>query len=67
MPEAALPDLDAEFECFLARAGMVVPAERRATVFAGYADFRAQMDLLHTPRDASLEPSNVFRMKAPAA
>lgn len=58
--------LEAEFETFLARAGMSVPAERRATVMAGYADFRAQMDLLHTRRDATEEPSQLFRMKGAA-
>ena len=58
--------LEAEFDGFLARAGMVVPAERRAVIFAGYAEFRAQMDRLHTRRDASQEPSNIFRMKGAA-
>ena len=58
---------EAEFDMFLARANMVVPAERRAQVLAGYADFRAQMQLLHTRRDASLEPANVFRLPMPAA
>lgn len=58
---------EAEFDMFVARAGMVVPAERRAPIVAGYADFRAQMDLLHTRRDASLEPANVFRLPLPVA
>jgi hypothetical protein len=60
-------ELEAEFDAFMARAGMQVPAERRATILAGYADFRAQMDLLHTRRDATEEPSNIFRMKGPVA
>jgi len=67
--ECRMPGADAheaEFDMFLARAGMVVPAERRAQVVAGYADFRAQMELLHTKRDASLEPANVFRLSVPA-
>jgi hypothetical protein len=62
MPDA----METEFDAFMARAGMVVPAERRAAILATYADFRAQMDLLHTPRDASEEPSNIFRMQGVA-
>jgi hypothetical protein len=57
---------EAEFEIFLARAGMTMPAERRAGILANYADFRAQLDLLHTRRDATHEPSNIFRMKGVA-
>ncbi len=57
--------MEAEFDAFLARAGMAMPPERRAAVLAGYADFRAQMALLHTRRDAAEEPANVFRMKEP--
>ncbi len=59
--------MEAEFDAFLARAGMKVPAERRAAILAGYADFRAQMELLHTRRDAAEEPSNIFRMKGKTA
>lgn len=55
--------LHAEFETFLARAGMRVPADRKEVIFAGYADFRAQMDLLHTRRDAAEEPANIFIAK----
>lgn len=57
---------EAEFDSFLARARMVVPADRRQVVVEGWADFRAQLDLLHTRRDATAEPSNIFRMKGAA-
>ncbi len=57
---------EVEFDVFLARAGMAVPADRRDTVIAGWADFRAQLDLLHTRRDAAHEPSNIFRVKGVA-
>lgn len=67
MSDRIAAQLEAEFDTFMARAGMVIPAERRPAILAGYADFREQMDLLHTPRDASIEPSNVFYMKGPAA
>jgi hypothetical protein len=66
MSEAVDTQHTAEFEAFLARAGMVLPEARRAVILAGYADFRAQMDLLHTKRDASEEPSNIFRMQGAA-
>lgn len=62
-PEA---EHEAELDVFLARAGMVVPADRRATVFENWADFRAQLNLLHIRHDASHEPSNIFRMKGVA-
>jgi hypothetical protein len=42
---------------------MQIPDDRRETILAGYADFRAQMDLLHARRDATEEPSNIFRAK----
>jgi hypothetical protein len=57
------PNLEAEFDMFLARAGMTIPPDRRETVLATYADFRGQMALLHTRRDAAEEPSNIFRAK----
>lgn len=63
LTEPTAEALAAELETFLARAGQVVPAARHAAVFAGYADFRAQMDLLHARLDATQEPANIFRAK----
>lgn len=57
-PEA----LAAEFDMFMARAGIEIPADRRAAVLAGFADLRAQVALLHRPRSAAVEPANVFRL-----
>ncbi len=54
---------EAEFDMFMARAALHVPNDRREAILAGYADFRAQMDLLHTRRDAAEEPANIFRAK----
>lgn len=63
MAEAATqPDLTAEFDMMMARAGIVVPEERRAAVLAAYADLRAQIALLHGRYGAAAEPSNVFRL-----
>ena len=66
MTDTPKAEHEAEFDVFLARAGMVVPADRRQVVVEGWADFRAQLDLLHTRRDATVEPSNIFRMKGVA-
>lgn len=54
------PALAAEFDMLMARAGVTVPADRRDSMIAGYADFRAQLHLLHGVRDHLSEPSNVF-------
>ncbi len=54
--------LAAEFDTFLARAGISIPADRRAAALASYPDFREQIDLLHAKRPATAEPSNVYRI-----
>ena len=57
--------LGAELDCMMARAGITIPEGRRETILAHYADLRTQIALLHAPRPASLEPSNVFRVTPP--
>ncbi len=65
MPDIPPPDvLAAEFDCLMARAGISVPPQRRATVLAAYADLRGQMALLHGRYGPEAEPSNVFRLSA---
>jgi hypothetical protein len=54
--------LEAEFNCLMARAGITVPAQRRAAALAAYADLRGQIDLLHGRYGPEAEPSNVFRL-----
>ncbi len=54
--------LAAEFDMFMARAGIVVPADRRDALLAGFADLRASLAILHGRHDPTLEPSNVFRL-----
>ncbi len=61
-----MPDpqsLAAEFDALMARAGITIPADRRESLLAGFADLRAQVALLHDRLDASVEPSNVFSLK----
>jgi hypothetical protein len=63
MSEAPSPEaLAAEFDVFLARARITIPAERREAILATYPDFRAQIDLLHAVRQARAEPSNTYRL-----
>jgi len=57
-PEA----LAREFDALVARARLSVPAERRASVLAAYADLRGQMALLSTRYAYTSEPANVFRL-----
>ncbi len=63
MPDHPDPaTLAAEFDAFVARAGVKMPADRHAAIVAGYADFRAQIMLLHAPRPHTAEMSNIFRL-----
>ena len=54
--------LAAEFDALLARAGIALPSERRDAALATYPEFRAQIDLLHTPRAHTAEPSNTYKL-----
>lgn len=45
-----------------ARAGVAVPPEYRDSILVGYADFRAQLPLLHGPRTQLSEPPNIFSL-----
>jgi hypothetical protein len=55
-------ELAVEFDILMRRAGITVPAERRAAVLAGYADLRDQIALLHDRYAHTDEPANVFRL-----
>lgn len=60
MPSAA--ELAAEFDILMRRAGIIVPADRRAAVLAGYADMYEQIALLRNRYAHTDEPANVFRL-----
>lgn len=51
-----------EVEVNLARAGVVVPADRMEAVFAGYKDLKRLCALLRQPRTAAAEPANTFSL-----
>jgi hypothetical protein len=55
-------ELAREFDGFISRAGLTIPAGRRATVLTSYADFRAQIDLLHGRQDHTGEPAHTFAL-----
>jgi hypothetical protein len=54
--------LQAEFDVLMTRAGLTIPAERRADYLQDFADLRGQLALLHERRSATVEPANVFRV-----
>jgi hypothetical protein len=62
MPERTLEDLGRELDGFMDRAGLTLPAGRRATVLTTYADFRAQIDLLHGRQDHTGEPAHIYAL-----
>ena len=61
-PALSAAALAAEFDMFTARAGVAVPADRHPGILTGYAEFRAQIALLHAPRPHTAEMANVFRL-----
>jgi hypothetical protein len=58
-----LPDdtaLALEFDVFAKRAGLEIPADRRAIVFAGFKELRHMLALLRQPRTAAAEPAGTY-------
>ena len=45
----------------IARAGLVIPADRRVELLVSFADLKAEIARLHSPLPASLEPASVYR------
>ena len=54
--------LEREFDAAMAKAGLNVPADRRAGTLAAYADMKHMTELLRQPRTAASEPSNVYSL-----
>ena len=54
--------LEREFDVLMARAGLTIPAERRAGYLQDFADLREQLALLHERRPETVEPANTYRM-----
>ncbi|MCA3302548.1 MAG: hypothetical protein ING00_16200 [Roseomonas sp.] len=61
MPE---PDPEAEFDMALARAGIIVPPERRAAMMEGFRAWCEMRELLNEPMPLATEPA--FGLTQPA-
>ncbi len=61
---ADMNDLEREFDHLMARAGAVVPQDRRAGTIVCYEDLKRMCALLRQPRSAASEPSNIYSLDA---
>jgi hypothetical protein len=62
MPTPSPDELATEFDILMRRAGIALPADRRAGVLVSYADLHQQIALLRDRYAHTDEPSNVFRL-----
>jgi hypothetical protein len=58
-----MPDPETEFDIALARAGIVIPPERRAAMFEGFLAWRALATALDEPMPRTTEPA--FGLRQP--
>ena len=58
MPDDAA--LTVEFDVLAKRAGLAIPEDRKAALFAGFKDLRRMSALLRQPRTAADEPADTF-------
>ena len=49
-----------EFEAMAARGGLVIPQDRRQSMFETFKEFRRVVERLHAPRDHTSETAHVF-------
>ncbi len=56
------PDDDDDIAAIIAGAGLTIPADLRAGVYAEASALRRAAALLRAPRNAAAEPSNVFSL-----
>jgi hypothetical protein len=54
--------VEQEFDLLMAKAGVELPAGRRAGAIAGYKDMKRLVAVLRQPRTAADEPSNVYSL-----
>jgi hypothetical protein len=54
--------LEREFDIVMHKAGLTVPAARRAGTLLAYQDMQRMAALLRQPRTAASEPSNVYSL-----
>lgn len=58
--DASKDELEAEFAMLMRRAGITLPPDRRAAVFAGFLDLRTRVEILHAHKPPALESAHVF-------
>jgi hypothetical protein len=56
--------VEQEFDILMTKAGVELPADRKAGIIAGYKDIRRMAALLRQPRTAADEPSNIYSLTA---
>jgi len=62
MTEEDEASLEKELDMLMAKAGAIVPPDRKAGILAGYRDIKQMTVLLRQPRTAADEPSNIFSL-----
>jgi hypothetical protein len=65
MPET--PDeaaLALEFDVLAKRAGLAIPEDRKAALFAGFKDLRRMLATMRQPRTAADEPAGTFSIQS---
>lgn len=60
---AAADLIEREFDMLAQRAGLEIPAQRRAAVLAAFRDFRPMLARLHGERPAQNETAHVFSIE----
>ncbi|MBM3607209.1 MAG: hypothetical protein FJX29_01960 [Alphaproteobacteria bacterium] len=53
-------DLEKEFDALAARAGLMIPPERRQAMLDGYRDLSVMIERLHRSRDAAQDTAHVY-------
>ncbi len=54
--------IEQEFDVLMTKAGVELPADRKAGAIAGYKDMKRLAAALRQPRTAADEPSNVYSL-----
>jgi hypothetical protein len=53
-----------EFDVLAKRAGLVIPEDRKAALFAGFKDLRRMLATMRQPRTAADEPAGTFSIQS---
>jgi len=66
MPDTTADEqaLATEFDVLAKRAGLDVPADRRAAMLKGFADIRRMTALMRQPRTAANEPAGTYSIQS---